>query len=147
MKLLLPIFLFTILGLSPLSAEISREKEKEIRNLLEVTGAVKAVSGMKTQMIAQFRTTFRDVPESFWDEFAKELDADKLINLMLPVWDKHFSLEDLRSANTFYATPAGKRLAEKTPVVTSEAFEIGRIWGEEKGKLVVERLKKKGLLK
>jgi hypothetical protein len=73
------------------------------------------------------------------------MDVDELIQLMMPIYDKHLSLEDLKAANAFYATPAGKRLAEKTPVMTSEGFEVGRKWGEAKGRQIAQRLKEKGL--
>ena len=126
-------------------AATSREKELEIRKLFEATGVIKAVTGMKGQMITHFRTSLPQVPKQFWDEFEKEMDIDELVTLMVPIYDKHLSLEDIKAANAFYATPAGKRLAEKTPVMTTEGFDVGRKWGEAKGRLVAQRLKEKGL--
>jgi hypothetical protein len=125
--------------------QISSEKEREIRKLLAATGTTKAVTGMMSQMLGQFRTALPQVPKQFWTDFEKEMDVDELIRLMMPVYDKHLSTEDLKAANAFYSTPAGKRLAEKTPVMTSEGFEVGRKWGEAKGRLVAQRLKEKGL--
>jgi uncharacterized protein len=126
--------------------QVSREKEREIRKLLDATGTTKTMPVMMDQMIAQFRKAFPTVPAQFWDDFRKEVDIDELVTLMLPIYDKHMSLEDLKAANTFFATPAGKRFAEKMPVMSAEGFEVGRKWGEAKGRLVVERLKEKGLL-
>lgn len=126
-------------------AQISQDKEREIRKLLQATGVAKAVTGMKGQMIEQYRTILPHVPKAFWDDFEEELDVDELITLMLPVYDKHLSLEDIKAVNAFYETPAGKRLTEKTPIMTAEGFAIGRKWGESKGKLVEQRLKDKGL--
>ncbi len=128
-------------------AELSRDKEREIRKLLEATGMLKAVVEMKGRMIQQFRTAYPKVSKAFWDELAKEMDADELITLMMPIYDKHLSLEDIKAANTFYETPAGKRLSEKTSVMASEGSEVGRAWGAAKGRLVDQRLKEKGMEK
>ena len=126
-------------------AEINRDKEREIRKLLEATGTTKSMPEMMDQMIAEFRKALPDVPSQFWDDFRKEINIDELVSLMVPVYDKHLSLEDIKAANAFFATPAGKRFAEKMPVMSAEGFEVGSKWGEAKGRLVVERLKEKGL--
>ena len=60
------------------------------------------------QMIAEFRKALPDVPSQFWDDFRKEINIDELVSLMVPVYDKHLSLEDIKAANAFFATPAGK---------------------------------------
>ena len=127
--------------------QVTREKEREIRKLLGVTGTTKNIPEMMDQMIAEFRKALPDVPSQFWDDFRKEINVDELVGLMVPVYDKHLSLEDIKAANAFFATPAGKRFAEKMPVMSGEGFEIGRKWGEAKGRLVAERLKEKGLEK
>jgi len=125
--------------------QISREKEREIRKLLEATGTTKAMPEMMDQMMAEFRKALPNVPSEFWDEFRKEINIDELITLMMPVYDRHLSLEDIKAANAFFATPAGKHFAEKMSVMYAEGFEVGRKWGEGKGRLVAERLKEKGL--
>jgi uncharacterized protein len=126
-------------------AQVNRDKEREIRKLLEATGTTKTMPQMMDQMIAEFRKALPNVPPQFWEDFRKEVNVDELIGLIVPVYDKHLSLEDVKAANAFFATPAGKRFAEKLPVMSSESFEVGRQWGEAKGRLVAERLKEKGL--
>ena len=131
----------------PVSAQVSPEKEKEIWKLLEGTGAIKVMAPLMSQIITQFRSAFSDVPQAFWDELEQEMNIDELITLILPVYDRHLTLDDLKAANAFYSSPAGKRLAEKTPILTKEGFEIGREWGGAKGQLVIQRLKEKGYMK
>jgi hypothetical protein len=130
---------------TPDFAQESPEKEREIRKLFESTGVIKSITQMTGQMIGQYRKALPQVPQEFWDEFEKELDAKEIIDLMIPVYDKHLSLEDLKAVNAFYATPAGKRFAQAMPVMSAEGFEVGRKWGEAKGRLVVQRLNEKGL--
>ena len=125
--------------------QVAREKEREIRKLLEVTGTTKTMPEVMDQMIAEFRKALPDVPSQFWDDFRKEINIDELVSLMVPVYDKHLSLEDIKAANAFFATPAGKHFAEKMSIMSAEGFEVGRKWGEAKGRLVADRLKEKGL--
>jgi len=132
---------------SSTSGQISQEKEREIRKLLEVTGTTRAMPEMMDQMMAELRKALPNVPSEFWDEFRKEINIDELVTLIMPVYDKHMSLEDIKAANVFFATPAGRNFAEKMSIMSAEGFEIGRKWGESKGRLVAERLKEKGLIK
>ena len=142
---LVGVLVLTCLLASLAYSQATREKEREIRQLLEVTGTTKTMPEMMDQMIAEFRKALPAVPSEFWDDFRKEIKMDELVGLMVPVYDKHLSLEDIKAANAFFATPSGKRFAEKMSVMSAEGFEVGRKWGEAKGRLVVERLKEKGL--
>jgi hypothetical protein len=86
-------------------------------------------------------------PRNSGTEFRKEINIDELVTLIMPVYDKHMSLEDIKAANVFFATPAGRNFADKMSTMYAEGFEVGRKWGESKGRLVAERLKEKGLIK
>jgi len=130
---------------APAYGRMTPEKDQEIRRLLEVTGTTKTMPEARDQMIAEFRKALPGVPSEFWEDFRKEINIDEVVDLMVPVYDKHLSLEEIKAANAFFATPAGKRFAEKMPVVSAEGFEVSRKWGEAKGRLVADRLKEKGL--
>jgi len=125
---------------APTAPQIPAEKEKEIRRMLDASGGTAAFTQAKQQMIQQFKSTVPDVPSEFWVEFEKELSVDELVALVIPIYDRHFALDELKAINAFYATPAGRRLAEKTPIITGEAFEIGSAWGQAKARLLVERI-------
>jgi uncharacterized protein len=88
------ILLVSTLALACIAASLaygqaSREKEREIRKLLEATGTAKAMPEMMDQMIAEFRKALPNVPSQFWDDFRKEINVDELMGLMVPVYDKH----------------------------------------------------------
>lgn len=125
---------------SPAAPQIPAEKEKEIRRVLEATGGTAAFVQARQQLIQQFKATVPEVPSEFWVEFDKELSVEELVAMVVPIYDRHFSLDELKAINAFYATPAGRRLAEKTPIITAESFEIGSAWGQAKAKLLVERI-------
>ena len=120
--------------------EVSPEKNVEIRKLLTTLGSAEMLNSLPRQMIDQYRQALPQVPAAFWDEFQKELNPEELISLIVPVYARHFSLEELTAINAFLATPAGLKFGLTNPIIAQETFEVGRKWGEQKGALIVERL-------
>ena len=58
----------------------------------------------------------------------KEMFSE-LINTMVPIYQNHFSIQDLKDGIQMYKTPIGKKIAEKTPLITQEimgaSIELG----------------------
>lgn len=109
-------------------------KKKEIEKLLELTGVTKLMDQMADQMLTAMREQkTADVPEEFWDEFRKQIDTNELLTLLIPVYDRHYSLQDLKVVNAFYSTDVGKRMLATLPQVMTESMAIGQKWGEELG--------------
>lgn len=129
------------------SAQNSPEKAKDIRKAMEISGAgVNGVQVMET-MVGQFKQALPDVPDEFWKEAMKEVSADALIDLIVPIYDKHFTHDEIKQMIAFYETPVGKKLSTTLPLITQEAMAAGQKWGEEIGQNVVEKLRKKGYIK
>jgi len=99
------------------------------------------------QMVINFKSQKTDVPSEFWDSLQAELlksSVNVLIMKLSPVYKKYFNTDDLKEIISFYSTPIGKKLAEKSPFITQEAMEIGKQWGMEMGQKIMEKLKEKG---
>lgn len=122
-------------------ADIAPEKRAEIEKLMKLTGMERLVDQMMHQMIGNFRQSMQEVPNEFWDQFAKKVKASDMIELVMPVYDKYYSLEDLRAVNAFYSSPAGQRVLSTMPQVMQECMVIGQKWGEKIGQEAVEAAK------
>lgn len=121
-----------------------------LKKMMQVSGSEVAYKGVVNQMITMFKQQQSNVPEKFWDEFAIEMNKDalnQLINLILPIYQKHLTEEDLLGVIAFYDTPVGKKFAEKTPLITQESMIAGQEWGRQIGQQVIDTLKNKGYLK
>jgi len=123
------------------------EKEKDIRRLLEVSGSGNLGIQVMQNMIGNFQQSFPEVPATFWEEFMKEVTPGKLTDLVVPVYEKYFSHEDIKAFITFYETPAGKRLVEKLPMVMQESMQVGEVWGRELGEKVMSKMLEEGYVK
>jgi uncharacterized protein len=102
--------------------------------MLRLTGMERLVNQMKSQMIAAFQKQSPDVSPDFWDRFDKKMDMHELIEKIIPVYDKYYTLDDLKAVNAFYESPAGQKILSTLPQVMQESMKIGQEWGESIGK-------------
>ena len=135
--------LLCALGAAPLVAQETDEaKEERVRELLQLTGAGEMGVQVMRQMIAAFKAGSPDVPEEFWDGFMAEINPDELVELVVPIYLEHLTLEEISAAIEFYQTPAGQSLLKKMPIIMQDSMAAGQQWGAELGQSVVERLEK-----
>ncbi len=125
-------------------AAIDPTKEKDIRHLLDATGAGKIGVQVMAQMLSSFRTSMPSVPGSFWDDFQKRIHPEQLVDMVVPIYDRHFTDADIKALIAFYETPAGKKFIAATPAITQESMAAGQAWGKQVAQSVIEQLKAKG---
>jgi hypothetical protein len=121
-------------------AAISSEKKQEIEKMLKLTGTEKMMGQVPGQMIDAFKTALPDAPATFWQQFAAKANIRELIDEIIPIYDKYYTLEDLRAVNAFYSTPAGQKIIATLPQVMQESMQIGQRWGEKLGAQAVREL-------
>lgn len=123
-------------------SDINPAKAAEIRKMLELTGTAKMMNKIMDQMMATFRARNSQVSSDFWDQEEKEINTEDLVNKMIPLYDKYYSLEDLKAVNVFYQSPAGQRVLAATPQIMQESVQIGQTWGKGVGMKIATDLQK-----
>lgn len=111
-------------GLAKLSSE------QLARKLLEVTGAAELGKQVADGMIESFRK-MPSLPPGFVDRFKQNVQADSLVELIVPIYMKHLDRETIIAAIRFYASAPGQRIVKTLPAVTAESMEAGKAWGSE----------------
>lgn len=124
-------------------AAVPPEKEKAIRQLLEVTGASRLSQQMMDQMLASFQQNDPSIPQEFWTGFRKKMKVEELIDLLIPIYDRHFTREDIDGLLAFYHSPLGKKLIATLPQVSQESMAVGQEWGKRKAQEVMRELEKR----
>lgn len=114
-------------------AEGAPEKRKEIEKMLRLTGTDKLVTQVVNQMIDSFKQQM-PASDEFWRKFQQKFDVHQLIEQIIPVYDKYYTIEDLKAINAFYETPAGQKVITTVPQITRECMEIGQRWGKAAAK-------------
>jgi hypothetical protein len=136
MLALVSIFAFAVAA----RAQVAPEKRAEIEKLLRLTGMEKLVEQMKTQMITNFKSTMPGVPPGFWDKIYAKMDGKELMEKIVPIYDKYYSVEDLRAVNAFYSSPAGQKIISTLPQVMHESVTVGQQWGQKVARDAMEEL-------
>jgi hypothetical protein len=125
-------------------AEISKEKEAAIREIVRVTGGASLGAQVSGALMQQLRPAFPQVPEDVWNELTQALDPDEMVELVVPIYDRHFSLEEVKGLLDFYGTPLGRKLVSEMPAIAAESMAVGGEWGKQKVQEIIERLAAKG---
>lgn len=102
--------------------------EQLARKLMEVTGAGNIGKQAADGMIASFRQT-SNLPPGFLDRLKDNIRADELVEMIVPVYLKHYDRETTLAAIRFYQSKHGRVIVTALPAVTAESMELGRVWG------------------
>lgn len=118
-----------------------------LTKMLEVSGSQELFRSMLGQMTAMYKQQQSNVPEDVWKEIEADLATNslkELTTMLTPIYKQHLSLEDLKGTIAFYNTPVGKKLAEKTPLISAQSMQVGQQWGMALGAKITSLLKAKG---
>lgn len=65
------------------------------------------------------------------EAFTKEVEATypELFTAMTKIYMEEMTHNDIKAIVAFYATPAGKKLLEKQPVLQQKGMQAGQAWG------------------
>jgi hypothetical protein len=140
-KLFLVLALILVVG-SARAAEISKEKREEIARLLKVTGMEKLMDQIMGQMIETMRVQQPDVPNEFWEKFKKNAETSELMESVVELYDKFYTVEDLKAINEFYASSAGQKILSTLPQLMQESMRVGQEWGAKAGRKAMEQIER-----
>jgi hypothetical protein len=107
---------------------------------------------MLTAQLEAFHQGRPDIPADFWTEFGRqlreEMKPEDLTELVIPIYQRHFTADEMRQLVAFYETPLGRKVATELPAVQQEAMEAGGEWGQKMGQRigreVAQRMREKG---
>jgi hypothetical protein len=126
------------------ASKIDPAKERDIRQLLELVGTkalfVQSLDGMSKSMKPVLTNSLppgdyrQRLVDLFFARFSSKMDVQHLLDMAVPIYDKHFSHQEVRSLIEFYQTPLGQKTVSTLPVLTAELQEEGRKWGESLGR-------------
>jgi len=138
---------FSIYAQTNTSATPETQKIKNIRKIMVLTGSGKLGIQVIQNMVTSFRTSYPNVDATFWDDFLKEVKPEDLVNMVIPVYDRNFTDEEIDGMLAFYSSAVGQKVLSKLPVVLQESMQVGQAWGQELSKKILQRLQQKGYIK
>jgi len=138
------IFVLFIVFIININIIHAQTKEQDITKLLNMTNSKDQAAQMFDLMLPNLIEIAPNVPNTFWTTFRSKIDLDGFSKLLVPIYDKSFSHNDIKELLKFYESPIGKKLLEATPAITRESYIIGEQWGKQLGMEIVNELMKYG---
>ena len=89
------------------------------------------------QMISSFKQSLPDVSEDYWTKFQSEVDYNELTDLIVPIYEKHFTNDEILQLISFYKSPIGQKYIQELPGIMQESMQAGQQWGYELGERII----------
>jgi hypothetical protein len=61
--------------------------------------------------------------------------------MVLPIWAKYYTREDVKQLIVFYESPLGRKLVSVQPQIMAESMAAGATWGEALGAKIDAKLR------
>jgi hypothetical protein len=118
----------------------TRTKEVAIIELLNLTGSGNIGVQVINQLLPSFRSSAPEISDEFWDRFSASVNPDELMKLIIPIYAKHFSVDEIERIIAFYKTPTGQKFIREQPVILQESMVAGGEWGQSLAKRLLEEI-------
>lgn len=112
----------------------------DIKELMYATGSDKMAMQVMNQMVESFKSSTPSVPEEFWQKFQAKSKGDDFVDLIAPVYAKHFTHDEIISLRNFYKTPLGQKVIATMPAVMQESMALGGAWGQKLGEEIIQEM-------
>ena len=119
------LFTLAIIVVTQFSNAQDSDFKKDVLKYLEL-------SGQSANIKTALKEVSKNVPADKQAAFTIELDAaiQDLMSKTADMYMTQFTLADITDFLKFYETPSGKKLTEKTGMLTEKGMEIGKEWGQ-----------------
>ncbi len=137
--------MFTALALG-LTLALSAQQDSytaKLKEMFEVSGTEQSYQQAIDMTLNMSKDQYPDMGDEFWNELSAEFKGtsmDELTEMLVPVYKKYLSEDELDDIIAFYNTRAGKKLASSNPKIMQESMVIGQAWGSKLGEKVVKKV-------
>lgn len=109
-------------------------KEAAIRHLMDITETAKMGDGLRAAITARVRDGMsRAIPpeqltkfmDSFSQKFTTNAPSGAVIDAMIPIYAKAFTLEEIQGLTKFYESPLGQHVVKALPDVVQQSQNAG----------------------
>ncbi len=118
----------------PAADKIDPAKEAAIRHLMDITETSKLGDSVSAYFENRVRSVMSealgpDRTSKFMETFSKNLEANvppgAVVNAMVPIYARAFSMEEIQGLIQFYESPLGQRIVKVMPKVEEDSQNAG----------------------
>jgi len=136
--------LVLLLTLCTAFSAYGQTKKQDIVKLLEIMDVKAQAMQMIDLMLPSMQAMVPGAPAEFWTKFKSGIKTETFMEMLIPIYDKHLSQDDIKNLIKFYESPTGKKFIKVMPSLTQDAYKAGEKWGEKLAQDVIVELKKDG---
>jgi hypothetical protein len=161
-KTILCSLVFSLLIINPAEAEvktINPEKKAAIRKLIELTGlkevvilsadsAVDRIFPILKKAIAKDNQAVTEAVLAIMKTTTISLvkrqisSQGGLVDRVIPIYDRHYTHNEIRGLIKFYESPLGKKMASVRPEITKEGIVVAEQWVRYLEPLLIQAIEK-----
>lgn len=120
--------------------------EDQVRQLMDVVGVGKMLAQMNAQAVTTLQQSMPCVSPDFWQNYMDTSQTQLFIGRLVPVYQHHFSADELDGLLKFYRSPLGQKVINEMPTTMAEANQAGQQWSHERSAQMISELKQMGSL-
>ncbi|MGG6463579.1 DUF2059 domain-containing protein [Solilutibacter silvestris] len=121
-------------------SQIDPEKRQLINRLFVVMGIKDNAEAMKGKIFALMSSSKSQEQKEVIDRVSKKFDSQKIVDAYIPIYDRHYSKDDLKGLISYYESPLGRKVVKESPAIAQEGLMAGAEMGREVGKEVEAEL-------
>lgn len=120
--------------------------EQQVRKLMDAIGLGRSMSQMNTQIATSMKEALPCVASNYWQDFIDQAGSTEFIGRLVPIYQKHFTAEEVDGLVKFYSSPLGQKVLTEMPAASAEAVQAGQQWSHEHGQQMIAKLEQAGTL-
>jgi uncharacterized protein len=108
--------------------------KETMKTVMQVAAVQAKAATRKSIKEAHPEATEHDLAEGdrLMDQVFNELPLDEIIESMIPIYQKHFTGQDLGAISAFYASPTGQKMVREMPAMMQESMQASMALVEKK---------------
>jgi len=124
----------------------AQPSEQKVRELLEAMHMSQTFDQLNAQMTEVMGKAVPCVPATYWQGFVDANSRQQLLTRMVPIYQNHFTAEDVDGLLKFYRSPLGQKVITQMPLAMAEGMKTTQQWGRERGQSMIGDLQRLGTL-
>ena len=105
--------------------KLSEDKRTLVIELLQLVSAKKQSQQVLDSMI-------QTMPVDVQSSFKEALNADEMMKLVIPVYERYLTVDDLKNVISFYRSSAGKKLLDAQPKIVKDSMIVMKVYVQKK---------------
>lgn len=116
-----------ILSASAQNTNATDEYKETLKKIMDFSGTSTTTGDFLQRLSSIMKLNAPKKDEAYWNEFSKnwkEKVENKVFEMYMPVYEKYFTLEELKAVAAFYESPVGKKYKEASLIVMRETTPL-----------------------